>query len=72
MSLQAFAHGAGHPAVDDIAERRRRRCQDKRHIGREIGVVIFNELLAQHYIPVQEVTLRIRTEATRLMCSAFF
>ena len=40
MSLQAFAHGAGHPAVDDIADRRRRRCQDKRHIEREIGVVI--------------------------------
>ena len=40
MSLEAFAQGAGHTAVDDIAERSRRRCQDKRHIGREIGVVI--------------------------------
>ena len=37
------AHGAGDPAVDDIAERSRRRCQDKRHIGREIGVVILRK-----------------------------
>ena len=42
------AHGAGGPAVDDIAERSRRRCQDKRHIGREIGVVIFQLTLSTY------------------------
>ena len=40
------AHGAGDPAVDNIAERSRRCCQDKRHIELEIGVVMFQLFLS--------------------------
>ena len=53
-ALQAFAHGAGHPAVDDIAERIRRRCQDKRDIGWEIGIVTVQLTLATVCIPLRK------------------
>ena len=51
-SKRSFRCGAHH--FDDIAEGIRRRCQDKRDIGWEIGVVTVQFTLATVCIPLRK------------------